>query len=402
MSIRGEVEQLKGLKPIGPDSLEQIKVGICTYSSIDGDMVKAVLNRNGFAPAKVIPPDTKQLKYAIKNIDIILILADTPTDQSLRLIHGLRMVKSPIDLPILYQKSPRTGDKIVNRLSHNINDFVKKPINENELVVRIKAHYDMVTAKNEFFNFYKDYQEEILQSQKTIEHLETIEPTEVINLSDRQKYRAVIKGTQTKPEKSGRLSVIEQKIEIPHGGGFTFTLNNERYFMFVSIKGGLAPVLILSFLKGFTESLKDEGNEINPSECIERAINYIEGILPHNRKLKIICAKWNRSNGSLIFHNHGRLIPIEYNHVNKSIKIYKHDVIQTSENKDRVYNVKSDTTFFLFDADLLIDLEQLKSHCIILDEKHSLTNLDRNDFRDQNGLPIPYFFISPSRKEYNE
>ena len=89
----------------------------------------------------------------IKNIDIILILADTPTDQSLRLIHGLRMVKSPIDLPILYQKSPRTGDKIVNRLSHNINDFVKKPINENELVVRIKAHYDMVTAKNEFFNF---------------------------------------------------------------------------------------------------------------------------------------------------------------------------------------------------------------------------------------------------------
>ncbi len=389
----------KALKVLDLHSKE-ICLGIYTADKARFKTMKKTLGKAGFKKINQLSARETTQHKMLDEINLLLMLSDITPKEMFEKVTKIRQGATRIDLPILCQKSENITLAQLKKLSTNTNDFLSSSIHSHELVSRVKAHLSMQQAKKNFEEFYAHYQSEIMQSKKTIEHFERRTSIFLRDLEHKKEFCILLNGSQTAVENMENTDLLQEKMRIPYGNGFSFHRCGHDYFIFISMRNGLSSVLIMSYLKGYIEHLKKGDEPLPPAEIIQQVQGFIEEILPISIKINIFCTCWEHENQAFQYAKQGNFSILKYDH---SKNILCGDNQKSIKDTDMI---KDKQILYIVDSSIHIDKKQLQSvSCRIFKEKiqnlWAIENSDINLYNAQN-IKIPTLMILPYEKKEKE
>lgn len=380
-------------------SSSNLEIGIVTRDALSFRKIKSLLCEEGFTKLKLLSfNEIDSLSLEI-GADLIIFLSDCDREKSRQIIERLREKYSPFDLPILYQKPKCADAAFVKSLSGHVNDFISTQTQGGELVARIKAHYSMRILQQDYSYFCAFYESEIKQSGKTIQQLEKAEPLIVTQKNLDTRYICAIDGSKTLTRSVRDINARKMLAEMPYGHGFTFTLDNQPYLIFMSMLGGLSSVLVLSFVKGHIEQIKERNIQSDPYTIVEKIGHQVRSIIPSFFDFKMDCFCWRPESGLFEVAKNGQFNMIEYDILNQSISSFSTGRSYTGIPYIQEIEPARGKIFWLFDVSAKLDADNFEKQ---ISDLFDLNN-HRGDFtgrhlpqiRNRQGIKIPYCLLAP-------
>ncbi len=278
-------------------------IGILTRNPRQYALVSSALHEAGFRTLHnlaVLPQD-----IVVKSEKLALVIALQDKDGSLPLdeLCRIRGWCDKYSLPILCQKNAANQADAV--ILETANDFLSTPLNLLEIVQRTRAQISLLEARKDIMAFSRDYQIEIRQAEKTIAFLEACAQEQWSILPDCS-YDVRLFGTHTATNLADRLVKWRKDITHLYGQGFFFNIDGQAFFLMMSIPDGLSPILILSYLKGYTQRLRDSDVEMTPASIIALISSYIAALIPSMQDLQLLCLSYDAEQGALVYQRYGQ------------------------------------------------------------------------------------------------
>lgn len=384
-------------------NLSDLTIGICTGDEQKYNTLKTQLETSYSINTYKTDIETLDVFNITSDCDFLICLNDIEPDKFAEILDDIRDFSSHIDLPVLYQRQETFRFEDHEALTQLVNDFIGAEAPLSEIIARIKAHSTMSKAQSEFYEFYDNYKREIAQAQSTIEILENSAPIVLENHITKQPLIGLINGTQTDIDSLDRNIFNENIAPVPYSQGFTFNLQEHDYFLFMSLVGGLSPILLLSHIKGLVEHIKGKNEMLLPSDILDITSTSMRNILPDKANLNLICSMWEPEQGRFIYAYNGAFIPIIYDTDLQKYTIYKTEISLPSSTQNKIFNFIDGTSFLIFDANIpinpnrLSDFEQdLLQNALTKDEV--IDYLRENPLKDQHGASLPFFMAHPIKR----
>lgn len=304
-------DQGRCLKATQVDKGKLARVGICTSSSSKYLFIQSILEEAGFKSVVYLEEACFSNLDLIRDIDLILFLSDINIEHVSQYCRDIRACYSMLDLPVLIQKSNDTTRQDIKALSAYVNDFMGAQVQVYELIARVGAHCSMRMTKLELLKFYNDYTFEIDQSSETIKRLETFRPVQIENIKGHL-FDVYIAGSQTTSKNIAHFDFKVSGAYISYGQGFSLSNDKTKLFIYISMKDGLSPVLLFSYLRGYAEHYKEDLLLINVDHITNKIERFIKDIFPQEVDFKLICGKWEAGKDMLQLYQRGAFHMYEY------------------------------------------------------------------------------------------
>ena len=334
MSLAKDVDYNKDARTMSivienPDEVEKIiepefennnmAIGVCSSIDICYDMIEEMLLEEGFCNIKKINIEDVDAQHILSEFDLLLCLSDVDKAALIELLEKVRLYASHIDFPILCQKSQKMQPEIMQKMSLISNDFLSEDIHKVELVARMKAQYSMYLTKQNVLKFFKGYQREIEQSQKTIDFYEKKQVSFFANRHKKDAIRIFINGSNTSSDTFQGLQEGAGETHVPYGHGFEFLVNNKKFVLYFSLTDGLLPILIIGSLRGYTERLKRIDGNVDCEIVLGRIKAYIDKILPQAFELKLVCLEFSSGSNICSYASKGEFTFYYYDSKNNKV-----------------------------------------------------------------------------------
>ena len=385
-----------------PMDERDIAIGVIARQGRAYNIFKKLLIRNGFSSIKRFDLDGVSTSIESGEQDVLMFSSDFDFDALEKVLKEIRSGYSPFDLPVLIQKPASRSEELLCQVGEYVNDFISSDVQPGELIARIKAHYSMSRIQKEYSSFCKYYQSEIRQSSRTIKHLETVDPLIVAGDEDTKSFVCVIKGSETLTEAIHNSGWGNTQTPLPYGHGFTFHLGGRPYILFMSMNSGLSSVLVLSYVKGYIEQIKDQSVIYTPKSIIEDLGAYVSKILPPSFDFKVMALSWCKRESSFEMAHSGAFMMMEYDKKSDRVELFdgrkKHP--EKDGNVSDIYKPAAEKIMLIFDACINIGVPNIEK---VLTDKFSDPARCSDDLPETvvvedplSGLDekIPYCFIT--------
>ena len=129
-------------------------------------VVASILQNQGYSMAFAQNGPTA-LEQAVSNaFDLILLDIMMPGMDGFEVCRQLRMNPANKDVPVLFLTAKTETESIVNGFEAGAMDYVIKPVNESELLARVKTHLELYRSRKELININQRLNEEIRERRK--------------------------------------------------------------------------------------------------------------------------------------------------------------------------------------------------------------------------------------------
>lgn len=110
-------------------------------------LTKAILSREGFIVSTAVNGLDALSKVEIEDPDLILLDVMMPVMDGYQTAMRLRENPDHIFTPIMFLTALNSPEDIVKGFSYGGNDFIAKPFNKEELIIRVKHQISLIAAK---------------------------------------------------------------------------------------------------------------------------------------------------------------------------------------------------------------------------------------------------------------
>jgi serine/threonine protein kinase len=154
-AVEGIVQRLAGskfLRTISPrDAKEKTKPVVLCVDDDEGilELLKDVLEAQGFQPVCFASGDAALANIAAIQPDVAVVDLNMPIMNGLQLCEKLRQVDGYQELAVLILSGERGPEAIQSALKKGITDYLVKPVNSRELVVRVQLLTKLRAMSNE-------------------------------------------------------------------------------------------------------------------------------------------------------------------------------------------------------------------------------------------------------------
>lgn len=227
-------------------------------------------------------------KYIDNSVDIII------TEYDLPLLGGLEMTKKIRDknhtIPIILVSDIQDTNIIIDALHLRINNFIKKPILQHEILEAVINTTKLLVADKYFHNEKNKKLKELQKKEKYSSYQEDLAFAKELNILRNDFYYQMM---HTTSESTSLINFLYQPLDVMSGDAYSArSIDKERTFYLIvdgmgkGISASLTSMLITSFINHTIDQMKKFGT-FSLHRLISDSIEYIQPILLEEEVLAV-------------------------------------------------------------------------------------------------------------------
>jgi YesN/AraC family two-component response regulator len=250
--------------------VEDNKTTQILYESIFEDLVKDII----FADDGNDGYD----KFLANNVDIIFTDYDMPNLNGIEMIQRIRSVNE--DIPILLVSAIYDVDIVVKALNYNVNNFLKKPINSDDMLIGLEKVVKLLIANKFLKNERKKELEKYKKHEEYTSYQEELAFAKELNILRNDFYYQMIVN-----KKISLVDFLYSPLDVVSGDAYSARRINDTTTFYLIVDGmgkGLSASLSAMIMTAFVNHMVDKMLEYQSFSfdiLIRESLDYIKPVL---------------------------------------------------------------------------------------------------------------------------
>jgi len=225
-------------------------------------------------------------KFIDNDVDIIFSDYDMPNLNGIEMIEKIRALNK--EIPILLVSAIDDVAIVVQALNNNVSNFIKKPINKNEMIHGLEKVSKLLIANNYLENERKKELEKFQKEKEYTSYQEDLAFAKELNILRNDFYYQMINA-----EKISLIDLLYNPLDVVSGDAYTVRRINERSTFYLIVDGmgkGLSASLSAMIMTSFVNHIIDKMLEYESFSfeiLIKESLDFIKPVLLDEEALAI-------------------------------------------------------------------------------------------------------------------